>query len=76
MGTIVAFTPNGFVTVRATGAEFPSEGAPLTAPGGKLEGRVVRVFGPVSRPYAVVRPRRMPSPVDGAALLGSEVFRA
>jgi rRNA processing protein Gar1 len=76
VGTIVAFTPNGFVTVRAAGEQFPSEGAAVEVAGGRLEGRVVRVFGPVSRPYAVVRPRRVPSPVDGAALLGSEVFRA
>jgi rRNA processing protein Gar1 len=73
---VIAFTANGFVTVRATGGEFPSEGSAVRLPSGRLDGRVVRVFGPVSRPYAIVRPRRVPSPVDGAAMLGSEVYPA
>jgi len=76
VGTVVAFTPNGLVTVRASGEEFPTEGSLVQLSGGSLEGRVLRIFGPVSRPYAVVRPRRVPSPVDGAAMLGSEVHRA
>jgi len=76
VGTIVAFTSNGMVTVRAVGEEFPSEGSGVRLAAAGLDGRVVRLFGPVSRPYAVVRPRRVPSPVDGAAMLGGEVFRA
>lgn len=75
MGAVVALTPSGFVTVRASGSEFPSEGSTVRDAQGRLEGRVVRVFGPVARPYLLLRPRRAPSPVDGAALLGSEVFR-
>jgi len=76
LGTIVAFTPSGFVTVRAASRDVPTEGASLRDAQGVLEGRVVRVFGPVARPYLLLRPRRSPRPVDGAALLGSEVYRA
>lgn len=75
VGSVVALTPSGFVTVRASSSEFPSEGASVRDARGRLEGRVVRVFGPVARPYLLVRPRRAPNPVDGAALLGAEVFR-
>lgn len=75
VGTVVAFTPSGFVTLRAMG-ELASEGSAVRDARGVLEGRVVRVFGPVARPYLLVRPRRAPSPVDGASLLGSEVYRA
>lgn len=76
VGTVVAFTPSGFVTVRASSGEFPTEGSTVRDARGRLEARVVRVFGPVARPYALLRPKRVPSPVDGAALLGSEVFGA
>ena len=76
LGAVVAFTPSGFVTVRCAGATFAPEGAGLRDGSGRLEGRVVRVFGPVARPYLLLRPRRAPTPVDGAALLGTEVYRA
>ena len=75
IGNVIALTPSGFITVRATASEFPSEGANVRDARGSLDGRVVRVFGPVARPYLLVRPRRTPNPVDGAALLGAEVFR-
>lgn len=73
-GTVVAFTPSGFVTARALGRDVPTEGASVHDARGLLEARVVRVFGPVARPYLLLRPRRAPSPVDGAALLGAEVY--
>ncbi len=76
VGTVVAFTPSGFVTVRAASAEFPAEGSPVRDGRGLLEGRVQRVFGPTARPYLLVRPRRAPRPAEGASLLGQEVFRA
>ena len=76
MGTVVAFTPSGFVTVRSASAEFAPEGTSVRDTAGRLEARVVRVFGPTARPYVLLRPRRAPSPVDGAALLGTEVYRA
>ena len=75
VGTVLAFTPAGFVTVRSSG-ELATEGATVRDGRGVLEGRVVRVFGPVAHPYLLVRPRRTPNPVDGAGLLGSEVYRA
>jgi len=76
VGAVVAFTPSGFVTVRCRTERFPSEGASVVDRSRRLEGRVVRVFGPVARPYLLVRPRRAPSPVDAAALLNAEVVRA
>lgn len=76
LGTVVAFTPSGFVTVRCAGSSIAPEGSGVREAEGRLEGRVVRVFGPVARPYLLVRPRRLPSPVDGAALVGSQVLAA
>jgi rRNA processing protein Gar1 len=76
VGTVVAFTPSGFVTVRSPSGQFAPEGSTVRDGRGRLEGRVVRVFGPVSRPYLLLRPRRLPSPVDAAALLGAEVYRS
>ena len=76
MGAVVAFTPSGFVTVRARSSEVPLEGSTVRESRGRLEGRVVRVFGPVARPYVLLRPRRAPTPVEGAALLGAEVYRS
>ena len=75
-GSVIAVTPSGFVTVRCASGEFAPEGSSVRDGRGLLEGRVVRVFGPVARPYVLLRPRRAPSPVDGAALLGAEVHRA
>ncbi len=76
MGTVLAVTPSGFVTVRSATSEYAPEGSTIRDARGSLEGRVVRVFGPVARPYVLVRPRRTPNPLEGAALLGSEVYRA
>ncbi len=76
VGTVVAFTPSGLVTVRAPAEAYPTEGASVRDARGLLEGRVVRVFGPVARPYLLLRPRRLPNPVDAASLLGAEVYRA
>ncbi len=42
---------------------------------GTVRGRVVRVFGPVARPYLTVRPRRAPTPAEGLALLGTTLIR-
>jgi rRNA processing protein Gar1 len=73
IGTIVAVTPTGSVTVRAAGSEVPSEGTFVSDTGGRLQGRISRVFGPVARPYLSVRLRQPPSPRDGAALVGGTV---
>jgi rRNA processing protein Gar1 len=68
-------TPTGNLTVRAVGSDVVSEGTPVRDARGILRGRVVRVFGPVARPYLSVRPRRVPTPEEGLALLGSNLVR-
>ncbi len=75
VGSIIAFTPSGSVTVRSASEAVVEEGTAVHDRRGLLDGRVVRVFGPVARPYLLVRPRRSPSPVDAASLLGAEVLR-
>ena len=75
MGTVLAITPAGHLTVRASGPEVVPEGSLVTDAGGSMHGQVVRVFGPVARPYLSVRPRRTPSPSEGAALLGRTLVR-
>ena len=74
MGTIVAFTPSGFVTVRCRSEAYAREGSTVRDGRGHLEGKVVRVFGPVARPYLLLKPRRAPGPSVGAGLLGAEVW--
>ena len=73
MGTILAITPAGHVIVRARDDDVVPEGTPVVEPRGRLHGRVVRVFGPVARPYLSVRPRRSLSPAEGIAAIGSTV---
>ena len=75
MGTVLAITPAGHLTVRASGPEVVPEGSLVTDASGSMHGQVVRVFGPVARPYLSVRPRRTPSPTEGAALLGRTLVR-
>ncbi|HTP53807.1 MAG TPA: H/ACA RNA-protein complex component Gar1 [Thermoplasmata archaeon] len=75
MGTVVALTPSGTLTVRAPGATVVPEGTLVTDARGVVRGRVLRVFGPVARPYLSVRPRKAPTPSEGAALIGAEVVR-
>ncbi len=71
----MAITPAGHVVVRAPGAEFAPEGTRVTEARGAFEGRVVRVFGPVSRPYLSIRPRRAPGPAEALRGIGSTVLR-
>jgi rRNA processing protein Gar1 len=75
VGTILAITPAGHLTVRALGTEFPYEGTNVMDSHGTFRGRVVRVFGPVARPYLSVRPRRAPTATEGVALLGATLVR-
>ena len=70
-----AVTPAGHLTVRANGPEFPPEGTVVTDARGVVSGRVVRVFGPVARPYLSVRLRRPPTPAEGVALLDATLRR-
>ena len=75
MGTVWAITPAGHLTVRSHGPEVVPEGTLVRDPGGPVRGEVVRVFGPVARPYLSVRPRRTPTASDGAALVGRALVR-
>lgn len=75
VGTVVALTPSGMLTLRAPGPTVAPEGTNVADVRGLLRGRVLRVFGPVARPYLSVRPRRPPTPAEGAALLGAEMVR-
>ncbi len=75
VGTVVAVAATGALTVRAPGAEVTPEGTLVRDARGTLRGRVVRVFGPVARPYLSVRPRSTPTPAEAVALLGTTMVR-
>ncbi|MGD0719214.1 MAG: H/ACA RNA-protein complex protein Gar1 [Thermoplasmata archaeon] len=75
VGTVLAVTPTGTLTVRAGGADAAEEGTIVTDRRGPFRGRVIRVFGPVARPYLVVRPRRAVSLQEGVALIGATLLR-
>jgi rRNA processing protein Gar1 len=69
VGTVRAITPAGRLTVRAFGPDVVPERTAVADARGTVHGRIVRVFGPVARPYYSVRLRRPPSPAEGMALL-------
>ncbi|HLM70939.1 MAG TPA: H/ACA RNA-protein complex component Gar1 [Thermoplasmata archaeon] len=75
VGNVLAITPAGHLTLRASGPEVVPEGTLVSDARGNVRGRVIRVFGPVSRPYLSVQPRRTPSASEGAALLGTTLVR-
>ena len=70
-----AVTPAGHLTVRAFGPDVVPEGTLVTDARGAVRGRVVRVFGPVARPYLTVRPARPPTPSEGLALVDATLVR-
>jgi rRNA processing protein Gar1 len=70
-GVVLAITPNGTVTARSGSDRFPPEGATVTALQGRFVGSVLRVFGPVSRPYLAIRPRRALRPDEALTLIGA-----
>lgn len=72
---VLAITPSGQLTVRALDEAPPREGTPVQDGTGRWRGRVVRVFGPVARPYLSVRLRRTPGPAEGAGLIGAVLLR-
>jgi rRNA processing protein Gar1 len=74
VGVVTAITPTGHVTVRAVGEWVPLEGSTVVDGSGRFTGRVVRVFGPVGRPYLSVRPRRPPREAEAALLLGTTLM--
>lgn len=73
MGTVLAVTPGGLVTARAPGPDVVPEGALVRAGPGTFAGRVVRVFGPVRRPFLAIRPREPLGAMEAARLIGLKV---
>jgi rRNA processing protein Gar1 len=71
VGVVTAITPTGHVTARTAGSWVPLEGSGVVDTTGRFSGRIVRVFGPVARPYVSVRPRRPPRDAEAALLLGA-----
>ena len=76
MGVVTAITPTGHLTARAVGNWTPPEGTHVVDATGRFSGRIVRVFGPVGRPYVSVRPRRPPRDAEAALLLGATLVEA
>ncbi len=72
---MLAVTPNGTISARANGPHFPVEGDELYGTRGHQLGTVVRVFGPVDRPYLAIRPRRPLTAPEAAELIGTTVGR-
>ncbi len=72
---MTAVTPAGHLTVRAFGPDVVPEGTLVTDARGNLRGRVVRVFGPVAKPYLTVRVARPPTPAEGLALVDATLVR-
>jgi rRNA processing protein Gar1 len=72
---VLAVTPTGQLTVRSTGARFPTEGTAVRDRSGRHHGRVMRVFGPVAQPYLAVRLRRAVRATEGAELVGAMLVR-
>ncbi len=70
-----AVTPSGHLTVRTGGPEVVPEGTLVRDERGDLHGRVVRVFGPVARPYLSVRARHPPTPDQGLRLIDAVLVR-
>jgi rRNA processing protein Gar1 len=76
VGVVTAITPTGHVTVRTAGKWVPTEGTSVVDASGRFVGRIVRVFGPVARPYVSVRPRRPPRDAEAALLLGTTLMES
>ncbi len=74
MGTVLAVTPTGNFTVRASGPDVTPERSRVADDRGNVRGVVVRVFGPVARPYYSVRPRRALTPAEGLKIIGSTLW--
>jgi rRNA processing protein Gar1 len=75
VGTVRAVTPSGRLTVRSPGSEVVPEGTRVTDRTRVVRGTIVRVFGPVARPYYSVRLPRPPTPAEGMALLETTLIR-
>ncbi len=74
LGVVLAVGASGRLTVRAASSKVVPEGTPVVDPSGSIPGEVVRVFGPVARPYYSVRIERTPRPREAAALIGAPLI--
>ncbi len=72
---VVAVNPSGRITLRSPSGRFAPEGTRVADRSGSHRGEIVRVFGPVARPYLSVRLRRTPRLSEAAALVGSMLER-
>ena len=70
-GVVVALTPSGRIVARCAGPSAPEEGTEVVGADRNFRGTVVRVFGPVARPYLTVQPRRSPRATEAVGLIGS-----
>ncbi|MEW5936565.1 MAG: Gar1/Naf1 family protein [Candidatus Thermoplasmatota archaeon] len=68
IGTVATIAHNGHLIVRARFA--PDEGCFGYDSRGRVLGRIIRVFGPVSAPFVAILPARRQS----LALMGAEAF--
>lgn len=72
---VVGITPSGLLTARAASTPPVPEGSEVVAGSPALRARVIRVFGPVARPYYSLRPARPVRLTEAHRLLGSNVLR-
>jgi rRNA processing protein Gar1 len=73
IGQIIRFSSEGTIIVRAQAA--PPMGAIVCDHRGRDLGKVIRVTGPVSAPYAIVRPAGS-LPEGAMRLIGHDVYLA
>lgn len=70
---VLAITPSGTISARALGPKVPEEGSEVRCSVAAFRGTVVRVFGPVTRPYLAVRPGRSLKAGEAALLIGASL---
>jgi rRNA processing protein Gar1 len=75
-GAVVGISPSGLLTVRSSNEKFWPEGTAISAGEPRIRGRVVRVFGPVARPYLSIRLERVLGVPEAARLVGQPIRRA
>ncbi len=68
----MGLTSRGFPLIRSV--HPPPEGTSLASEDGSFHGRVLRIFGPVSRPYVVVEPKGPLLTSRGASLVGQNLW--
>jgi rRNA processing protein Gar1 len=68
----VGLSSRGFPLMRS--GLPPVEGASVVSEDGSFRGRVLRIFGPVARPYVVVEPKGPLTTARAAALVGQDLW--